>query len=138
MLASPVVLSTALITILILIVYLTTTILVSRLRYRHHIAAPATTGHADFERAFRVQMNTLEHLPVVLPVMWLTAIFFSPFPLAAPLLGVVWIIGRALYINGYMKAAEKRGPGFGLCGVAEILLLLLALIGVVMTWAAVA
>lgn len=137
MLASPVVLSTALITILMLVVYLVTGVIVARMRHKHNVMAPACAGHPEFERAFRIQMNTLEHLPVVLPLMWLTALFFSPYPLAAPILGVVWIIGRALYIDGYMKAADKRGPGFGLCAVAELLLLLLALIGVVMTWAAV-
>ena len=44
------------------------------------------------------------------------------------------IIGRAMYIDGYMKAAEKRGPGFGIGALAEILLLILALVGVVMAW----
>ena len=89
-------------------------------------------ARAEFDRAFRVQMNTLEHLPVFIPLMWLAAIYFSPFPWAVPALGVVWVIGRAMYMDGYMKAPDKRGPGFGICAIAEILLLILALIGVVM------
>jgi len=136
MLASPVVLSSALVTILILILYAVTGVIVTRMRHKHSISAPATTGHPEFERAFRVQMNTLEHLPVVLPLLWLTAIFFSPYPLIAPILGVVWIIGRAVYIQAYLAAAGKRGPGFGICAVVEILLLLLALAGVIMAWMA--
>jgi glutathione S-transferase len=130
--ASPVVLGSALVTILAIAVYLYTSVLVARMRARHGIKAPATTGHPEFDRAFRVQMNTLEHLPVVLPLLWLTAIYFSPFPLIAPLLGLLWVIGRGVYIQGYMRAAEKRGPGFGICGIAEVLLLILATVGIVM------
>ncbi len=134
MIASPVVLASALITILAIVFYYVTATNVSRLRRKLGIKAPATTGDPEFERAFRVQMNTLEHLPVFLPLLWLTTIYFSPFPLIAPALGAVWIIGRALYMQGYIRAAEKRGPGFGICALAEILLLLLALAGVVIAW----
>ena len=28
-------------------------------------------------------------------------------------LGLIWIVGRILYMTGYSQAAEKRGPGFG-------------------------
>lgn len=135
MLASPVVLSTALVTILAVIFYFATGLNVARMRHKHSVKAPTVTGPLEFECAFRVQMNTLEHLPVFLPLLWLTALFFSPYPLISPILGVVWIIGRVMYFNGYMTAPEKRGPGFGICAAAEILLLLLALAGVVMAWA---
>ena len=79
-------------------------------------------------------MNTLEHLPVFLPLLWLAMLYFSWLPWAVPALGVVWIIGRALYMDGYMKDPEKRGLGFGVSALAEILLLLLALIGIVAAW----
>ena len=29
-------------------------------------------------------------------------------------LGLVWCIGRVIYAIGYMKEANKRGPGFGI------------------------
>lgn len=130
--ASPVVLSSALVTILAIAVYFYTGILVARMRHKHNVQAPAMSGHPEFDRAFRVQMNTLEHLPVLLPLLWLATIYFAPFPLIAPLLGLVWVVGRGLYIQGYMRAAEKRGPGFGLCAAAEVLLLILATVGIVM------
>lgn len=132
--ASPVVLSSALVTILAIIVYYYMGIQVGQMRSKHGVNAPAMTGHPEFERAFRVQMNTLEHLPVFIPLLWLATIYFSILPWAAPLLGLVWIAGRIVYMDGYMKAAEKRGPGFGICAVAELLLLLLALIGIVMAF----
>ncbi len=134
MLASPAYLSSALVTILALALYLYTTIRVGQMRVRHKVKAPAVTGALEFECALRVQMNMLEHLPVFIAVLWLTTIYFGYFPLAAPILGVMWIIGRALYMDGYMRAPEKREPGFATAMIAEILLLLLALIGVLMTW----
>ena len=68
---------------------------------------PAISGNPDFERVFRVQMNTLEWMPIFLPSLWLFAIYISD-PVAAAL-GVVWIVGRILYMIGYSQAAEKRG-----------------------------
>lgn len=129
--ASPAVLATALVTILALVVYFITSVRVGQMRVKHGVKAPATSGHPEFDRAFRVQMNTLEHLPVLIPLLWLTVFYFQVFPLAAPVLGLAWVVGRVLYMNGYMKDPEKRGPGFGICALAEILLLLLALYGIV-------
>ena len=56
--------------------------------------APATTGPAEFERAFRVQMNTLENAVIFLPALWLASIYFSPRIAAA--VGAVWVAARAL------------------------------------------
>lgn len=129
---TPETLATGFVTILALIFYFATSILVSKMRVKHGITAPATSGHPEFDRAFRVQMNTLEHLVVIIPLMWMGVAFFRPFPAIAPILGAVWVLGRILYLNGYMKAADKRGPGFGICAIAEVLLLLLTLGGIVM------
>lgn len=134
MIASPVVLSSALVTILALAFYFYTGFNVAKMRTRHGVHAPACTGHPEFERAFRIQMNTLEQIVVFIPLLWLTTIFFSPFPMIAPILGVVWIIGRAVYMAGYMRAPEKRGPGFGISALCQILLLILSLVGVLMAW----
>jgi glutathione S-transferase len=107
---------TALITCLAVAVYFSTTILVSRARSAYGIKAPATSGNPDFERVFRVQMNTLEAMPVFLPVLWLFAVYIGDLVAAA--IGLVWIAGRILYIVTYTKAADKRGPGFGIQAVA--------------------
>lgn len=131
MLASPVVLSTALVTILAIVVYFYMGVLVGRMRVKHSIKAPATSGHPEFDCAFRVQMNTLEHLPVIIPLLWLGTLYFSPLPLLAPVLGLLWVVGRVLYMQGYMADPEKRGPGFGLCAIAELVLLLMSLYGII-------
>ena len=81
---------------------------------------PAITGNPDFERVFRVQMNTLEWMPIFLPSLWLFAICISD--VIAAVLGLVWIAGRILYMTGYSQAAAKRGRGFGIQASAAIVL----------------
>jgi glutathione S-transferase len=134
MIASPVTLSTALVTILAIVLYFFMGAKAGQMRAKHNIKAPAVSGAPEFERAFRVQMNTLEHLPVFIPLLWLATIYFPWWTWIVPALGVVWVIGRAMYMDAYLKDPEKRGPGFGVSALAEILLLLLALIGVINAW----
>ena len=83
---------------------------------------PAISGNPDFERVFRVQMNTLEWLPIFLPSLWLFAIYVSDA--IAAVLGLVWIAGRILYMIGYAEAAQKRSRGFGIQAGATGALLL--------------
>ncbi len=113
---------TALITVLAILLYFYTGLAVGMARQKFGVAAPATTGNPDFERAFRVQMNTLEWMPIFLPLLWLFAFYVSDVWAAA--LGVLWIVGRALYMRGYATAAEKRGPGFGVQATACAILLI--------------
>ena len=111
---------TALATCLAILFYLFTGIQVSKARVAFGIKAPATSGHSDFERVFRVQMNTLEWMPIFLPSLWLFAIYISdPF---AAVLGLIWIAGRILYLTGYSQAAAKRGSGFAVQAIAAITL----------------
>ena len=111
---------TALITCLAVALYFTTGLLVASARAKFGIKAPAVVGNAEFERMFRVQMNTLEWMPIFLPSLWLFAIYVSD-PIAAAI-GLVWIAGRILYVVSYAKAAEKRGPGFGIQALAAVAL----------------
>jgi glutathione S-transferase len=113
---------TALVTCMAILFYAFTSIAVSRARAKFGIKVPATAGNPDFERVFRVQMNTLEWMPIFLPSLWLFAIYISDGLAAA--LGLVWIAGRILYLTGYSQAADKRGRGFGIQALAAILLLL--------------
>jgi len=101
---------TALVTCLAILFYFFTSVRVARARVVYGVRLPAISGHPDFERVFRVQMNTLEWLPIFLPSLWLFAIYVSD--LWAALCGLVWIAGRIAYLIGYEQAAAKRGPGF--------------------------
>jgi glutathione S-transferase len=120
---------TALVTLLAVGVYFYTSVQVGQAREKFNVKAPAMVGHPAFERAFRVQMNTLEWMPILLPSMWLLAFYGSDVVAAA--LGVVWVGGRLIYIRGYMQAAEKRGTGFGVQATAAIVLWIGALVAIV-------
>ena len=120
---------TALVTLLAIAFYLFVTINVSRARSRTGIKVPATSGHPDFERAFRIQANTLEWMPIFLPSLWLFAVYIGDAIAAA--IGAVWVIGRFIYFIGYSQAAAKRGPGFLIQALAAIALLVGALGAVV-------
>jgi glutathione S-transferase len=111
---------TALVTCLAILFYFMTSVEVAKARAKFGIKAPAISGNPDFERVFRVQMNTLEWLPIFLPALWLFAIYISDA--IAAVLGLVWIAGRILYMTGYSKAANKRGRGFGIQAGAAIFL----------------
>jgi glutathione S-transferase len=116
---------TATVTCLAMLVLFFTLMNVARARTAFGVKAPATTGHPDFERVFRVQMNTLEWMPIFLPSLWLFAIYISDVIAAA--IGLIWIIGRILYMTGYSRAADKRGTGFGVQALAALALWLGAL-----------
>lgn len=97
-------------------------------RGRYGIQAPATSGHPAFERAFRVQMNTLENTVLFLPTLWLAAHY--GFAGWAGIAGLVWLGGRVWYAVAYWGEANKRGPGFVIGMVAWAATLVLAVIGV--------
>ena len=101
-------------------------------RGRLDVAAPATAGNPEFERYFRVQYNTIEQLVIFLPAIYLFATFVNA-PVAAGL-GLVFLLGRALYARGYVIDPAKRGPGFGLTLLANVVLLVGGLIGAVVEY----
>jgi len=120
----------AVVTSLSLLQFFVFAALVGPARKKHGIPAPATSGHPDFERVFRVHYNTMENLVYHLPSLWLFAYYVSvPWATA---LGAVWIVGRAIYAVGYYRAAAKRELGAIICGLASLALLGGALIGSVL------
>ena len=102
---------------------------VGRARGRCDVAAPATTGNEEFERYFRVQQNTLEQLVVFLPALVAAATFGNEF-LAAPI-GLVYMIGRALYARAYVRDPSSRTIGFLLGLLANVALIGAALWGAI-------
>jgi glutathione S-transferase len=74
-------------------------------------------------------MNTLEWMPIFLPLLWLFAYYVSDA--GAAVLGVAWIATRVWYMVSYTQAAEKRGPGFALQAAVCVLLFIGALVGII-------
>lgn len=111
----------ATITCLALLQFVGFAMLVGWARGKYGVAAPATTGHPVFERYYRVQMNTLELLAVFLPALWVFGYFVDERWAAA--LGGVFIVGRLLYLVGYVQDPKRREIGFGLSFFPTLLLL---------------
>jgi glutathione S-transferase len=95
-------------------------------RERYGVKAPATTGHEIFERYYRVQMNTLELIVVLVPSLPLFSYYVSAR--WAAVLGLVYIAGRFLYSYGYVKDPARRGAGY-LVSFTPVAILLLGGIG---------
>jgi uncharacterized membrane protein YecN with MAPEG domain len=83
---------TAIVTSLAILFYFFTSVRVARARVVYGVKLPAISGNPDFERVFRVQMNTLEWMPIFLPSLWLFAVYVSDAIAAG--IGLVWIAGR--------------------------------------------
>jgi glutathione S-transferase len=101
---------TALITLAMVAHYMWTAILVGGARREHKVVAPETTGPDGFNRVYRAHVNSLEQLVAMLPVLWIFAAAVGDR--WAALLGLIWLIGRVLYVIAYKDAANKRGTGF--------------------------
>lgn len=97
---------------------------VSYARGRYKVRAPATTGPEEFERAYRVQMNTLENTVLFLPALWLAALYFSPRIAAA--IGAVWVVSRVWYSVAYARNPKSRGAPFTIAYIAWAALMILA------------
>lgn len=101
--------------------------LVGRARGQYGIDAPAVVGHELFERAYRVQMNTLELLVAFLPALFLAGKYWPQSAIAG--LGAIYVLGRFVYWRAYMGAPKSRALGFGLSIFPILLLLVAALVG---------
>lgn len=101
--------------------------LVGRARGRYGVRAPAVTGHEMFERAYRVQMNTLELLILLVPALYIAARYWPAGYVAAA--GAVYVLGRVVYQQAYMSAPDKRGLGFVLSIAPCFVLLIAGLVG---------
>ncbi len=121
---------TAIVTLLAVAFYFFLATRVAAARGKFGVSLPAVTGHPDFERVYRVHINTLEWMPTFLVPLWLCAIYFNDA--AAAVLGLVWIAGRVLYFIGYRGAVERRLPGFFIQSTACLLLFIGAVAGLVM------
>ena len=118
---------TALITLLTVLLMFVTSVIVGKVRVKYEIMAPATSGHEMFDRAYRVQMNTMEAALMMLPSLWIYAIFNGETGAFA--MGVIWLLGRAWYAQSYLSNPARRGPGFGIALVALAGLWFGALVG---------
>jgi glutathione S-transferase len=114
----------ALATIVAVIVYFSQSIFVAVGRTKHNVPVPKSTGvNEDFDRIWRVHYNTLEQMPVFLPLLWIFALTVSSF--YAFVFGILWSVGRVAYMIGYYKSVKGRhNPIAALSSVSVLVFLL--------------
>jgi glutathione S-transferase len=120
---------TAFVTLLDMVLYFLLTFNVARARGKYKVEPPNVDGPPEFRRIFRVQQNTLEHLMLHLPLMWIAA--YAMDDVFAAAFGSIWTLGRVLYAVRYYQKANRRIKGFLISLFANAVLLLGALAGTV-------
>lgn len=115
----------SIVVLIALIEYMALGFMVGAARGKYGIKAPAVSGDPIFERYYRVQQNTLEQLVAFLPAITVYG-YYGNAQLAAGL-GVLFIIGRAIYAAAYIKDPSRRGLGFIVGWLATIFMMLAGL-----------
>ena len=118
------------VTLLALLQFVVMGIMVGRARGLYGVKAPATTGHEQFERWFRVHYNTLEKLIVFLPSLWLFGYYVGQYYAAG--LGGIYLVGRLLYAVTYIRDPATRGLGTLLSDLPMMIMLLGGLIAIIL------
>lgn len=118
----------ALVVLLAVLLQFGTMYAVGHARGKYGIKAPATSGHPAFERAYRVQANTLESVLMFLPTLWL-AVHYG-FAGWAGIAGLVWVAGRVWYALAYLRDAARRGGGYALGMLGWAAVLVMAVVGI--------
>jgi uncharacterized MAPEG superfamily protein len=122
----------AIVTALALVQYGWFGYLVAQARVRYGVQAPATSGHPEFDRRYRIQQNTLEQLLVFIPALWLFG--WYGHALTAAGLGLLFIAGRFVYSESYATDPSTRTAGFAIGAVATLVLLGGGVIGALVSW----
>lgn len=112
---------TTLAVVLALIVYLVLGTLVGAARGKWNVPAPLSSGHPEFDKRYRVHMNTLEQLALFLPAVLLAAPVLGDAMTAG--IGLVWSLGRILYARAYFVDPAKRSLGFALTAFPALILI---------------
>jgi len=126
-----------LIVVLALIEYIVLIYQVGKARVKYNIKAPAVTGHPIFERHLRVQQNTIEQLIIFLPAIFSYSYVAESLGWAgneiAAGLGVIFLIGRALYARAYVRDPAARSMGFLLTFLPSAVMIAGTLIGILIS-----
>lgn len=120
---------TTLALVVALFVYFGLSAAVGAARGKFNVPAPASSGHPEFDKRYRVQMNTLEQLALLVPAVLVGAPVLGDAITAG--LAAMWSVGRVVYASSYIADPAKRGPGFGLTLLPSMVMLLAGVWGAV-------
>ena len=113
-----------------LLVYYFTLFKSGMARGRFEVPAPSHDGPEEYVRHVRAHQNTVEHLVMFLPGLWLFALAVDPIWAAG--IGAIWPVGRLMYALGYYKAPEKRSIGLYISMPPIYIFILGSLIGFIL------
>ncbi len=120
---------TTLAILLAVIVFLVLGVIVGQARTKFNVPAPATSGNLEFDKRYRVQMNTLEQLAMFVPAAMLAAPVLGDAVTAG--LGLLWSIGRIVFARAYFGDPSKRSLGFALTALPTLVLIIAAAWGAI-------
>lgn len=129
LLSEPLVALSVLILLSVIAHYMWIQLRVGRLRMAKGIEAPAVTGDPEFERAFRVQANSVEQMAIFLPCYMILVVVTGlqgneVFLWITVALGFLYLVGRVLYARTYMADASKRTVGAAITFLVNALMML--------------
>lgn len=110
-----------------LIEYIVFILVVGATRDKYGVLAPATTGNEQWERLYRIQVNTAEQLILFIPGIYGFAYYVNEIWAAG--IGTILLFGRIVYFLGYRNSGKKRLPGAILTSWPSYILLIGATIG---------
>lgn len=112
-----------------LIVYVWISTNVGRARAQYGVPAPQSGGHPEFDKRYRVQVNTVEQSVLLIPGVLLGAPVIGD--VFAGALVAIWAVGRVLFALAYYKDPGKRSLGFALTFIPGLMLVVAAAKGAV-------
>eukprot|EP00112_Aurelia_sp_Birch-Aquarium-sp1_P006228 Seg1691.5 transcript_id=Seg1691.5/GoldUCD/mRNA.D3Y31 product="Microsomal glutathione S-transferase 2" protein_id=Seg1691.5/GoldUCD/D3Y31 len=98
-------------------------------RSKYKIQPPATDGDENFVRVYRAHQNSVEFYPLFLGGLWSGSLMLHQTP--ACIFGMVYLVGRQKYFNGYSESTDKRMSGFRLSLIGLQGLWLCSILGLV-------
>lgn len=107
---------------LALMVYFWITLNVGRARGTYGVPAPQSGGHPEFDKRYRVQMNTVEQLVWFVPALLIGVPVLGDLVTGA--LAATWSVGRIIFAITYYVDPAKRSLGFALTLLPTAVLLL--------------
>jgi glutathione S-transferase len=110
-----------------LLVYFGLSAAVGMARGKYGVPAPAASGHPEFDKRYRVQMNTVEQLVWFVPALIIGAPVLGDALAAAAT--AIWAVGRIIFALAYYRDPAKRGLGFQLTLLPTAVLLLAGMWG---------
>ena len=112
-----------------LIVYTWMSTNVGRARAQFGVPAPHSGGHPEFDKRYRVQMNTVEHSVLLIPGALLgTPVLGDVF---GATLVALWALGRILFALAYYRDPARRSLGCALPFIPGLMLVVAAATGAV-------